>query len=213
MNPLISIIMDYFYLRQRIPILLYLYYTKFKEKEVPEDKNVIQLTLFMISLVIMGGIMGLMFRVPLPKIIPLNWHYAALLTWATFFLIYYTTALRAHLNELTAFTLSTLATVGGGWLYEIPFFHPIQMFVGYNAIFYFNGQIICLLLLAYELHKMGLKMNMKILLAGYFYLMFSGILFINWRLMARALGVFYIWIYRLPTCIFLLSLLSGVNGK
>lgn len=213
LNPIITMLQDYFYLRQRVPLLIYLYYSKFKDENEPGVEWIIELTTLLVGITTIFMVIAFMNNIPLPTLIHIDWNYSGILTWGIFFLVYYYTGLRAHMNKLTAFTLSMLATVGGGWLYEIPFFHPIKMFISYNTIFYINSQIICLLLLVYELHKMGLKMDKKIYLGALLYLAFSGVLLINYRLMARALGGLYIWSYRLPTCILLLSLLSGVNGK
>lgn len=212
-NPIVIMIQDYFYLRQRIPLLLYLYYAKYKDVEDPGTDRILKIATFMIGAIVSFVFTSLVLGVPFSSIYPLKWNYAGVLTWGIFFLIYYDMAQHSHLNKLTAFTLSTLATVGGGWLYEIPFFHPIQMFVTYNSIFYLNGQIMCLILLAYELYKIGFKPNKTIYATTLLYLTFSGMLLINWRLMARALGPLYIWTYRLPTCILLLSLLSGLKKK
>lgn len=208
-------IKDYFYLRQRIPILLYAFYTQYKEVKDSGVDNIIKIGISVIGLVVLYAFMGLISKIPISKLIHLRWEYSGILTWGIFFLVYYYFAQYSNLNKLTAFTFSTLATVGGGWLYEIPFYHPLTMFVHYNTIFYINGQIVCLILLFYELGKMGLKLNKLICITLFLFLSFSWVLFTNWLFLANALDAIHpnllSWTYRIPTCMFLISLLGGIE--
>ena len=149
--------------------------------------------------------------------IPFNWTYYGLIHWCIFFIFFYQLAIRRDMTNLKAFTLATLATLGGGWLYEVPFWYPVSMFLTRYSIFYLNTQIVCLLCLIYEIRRMGFKSNKLILTMGLIFLVFSGILSslrvvphikdtaLNHLLKAN------IWFYRVPASLFLLSLLSGVK--
>ena len=218
-NPVVSIIRDYFYLRQRIPIFIYVFYLHFKESDNPDIDGVIKT---MVSLIVLGtsyAVTGLIFGLPLKELIPITWEYPGLITWGFFFLIYYWITNKKVQNDLTAFTFATLATVGGGWLYEISFFHPLTMWMSNNEIFMINSQILCLILLAYELKKMQFKPNLIILESFTIFAVFSILLFSDFD---RLIHVFQIafnnyrlfnWFYRIPACLFLISLLGGIKSK
>ena len=122
-------------------------------------------------------------------------------------------------NSLTAFTFAMLAATGGGWLYEISFFHPLKMMMSNYTIFLSNGQIICLILLAYELKKRSFKPNRNIGIAFIIFFIFSMALFLDYRgvyiQFKRRLNnpYFFTWFCRLPVCNFLISLLGGIGNK
>jgi len=153
-NPIVLIIKDYFFLRQRIPILIYYYIVNKKMK-----------------------------------------------------------------NNLTAFTFAVLAATGGGWLYEISFFHPLKMVMSNNTIFLINGQILCLILLAYELKKMQFKPNLIILENFIIFVVFSILLFSEYDRVAYTFRLafdnpfLFRWFCRIPTCLFLISLLGGIRNQ
>jgi len=197
--------------------LIYILYKKFNGVKSPYVDKIVDASALLVAIIFSYGFTGLVLGIPFKNYIPFDWQYAGLVTWAVFFLIYYSVATKSNLNKLTAFTLSSLSVVGGGWLYEIPFFHPVRMFIDYNNIFYLNGQILILLVLAYELRKIGFKMNRTIYTTLSLYLVFSGKLSMDWRGVARAFNAiypgFYLWIYRVPTCLLLLSLLGGLRRK
>jgi len=97
--------------------------------------------------------MAFILGVPFKTLIPFTWSYSGPITWGVFFLTYFYILIQKAGNNLTSFTLATLATFGGGWLYEIPFFHPISMFLGKGFFFYNNIQIMCFLLILFEQRK------------------------------------------------------------
>ena len=208
MTVLALILGEYFYLRERLPIFLYIFYIHFKE----EDNLIIDTGIFAglltIGMITAYALIGFILKIPFKILIPFSWHYQGLLTWATFFFLCYYTSLSSTHSKLTSFTLAALATVGGGWLYEIPFYHPQSMFVLHNSIFYISGQIICLLLLAYELQKMNLKPN-KLIYGTLGLLLTNSILLFN---NISLLQPWHTWVIRIPACLFLLSLLGGINN-
>lgn len=200
---------EYYYLRQMAPIILYILYIQFKE----EDNLIINTGIFAglltIGMITAYSFTGFLLKIPFLKLIPLKWNYQGLLTWGTFFLVYYHIALRSNLNKLTSFTLTTLAAVGGGWLYEIPFVHSPIIFIPR-----LNIQVICLLLLAYELRKMGFKPNKLIYTTLTLLTAYSIHLFYNISLLENisVLRAPYTWFMRVPTCLFLISLLGGIKN-
>jgi len=211
---MIALLFDqYFYLRQRLPFILYVYYLHYNDIDNPTIDKIVNLGLSFIGAITIYTFMGLLFKIPFIYLIPFHWCYHGLLTWCIFFFLYYHLAIRKNMSTLKSFTLATLATVGGGWLYEVSFFYPITMFLTRSSIFYLNGQIICLLLLAHELKKMNFKSNKTIYLAMTLLITFSTMLFcsrsrlfIDWSWLLD-----YLWFYRVPTSLFLLSLLSGIK--
>jgi len=198
---------EYYYLRQRLPIFIYLLYVLKRRVNSPFIDTAINSALVSIGLIITYTFTGLMLKIPFQKLIPFTWHYPGLLTWGLFFPIYYYISLRAKLNKLTSFTFATLATVGGGWLYEFSFYHPLGMFIDHNTIFYLNGQILCLLLLAYELKKMGFKPNKPVYATLTLFIMYSAITSYNMSMKWPPNS----WFMRIPACLFLLSLLGGIK--
>jgi len=158
---------------------------------------------------------GLFLKVPFNKMLPLRWTYLGIIHWCIFFFLFYLLAIRKGLTTLGAFTLTTLACAGGGWLYEVPFFYIESMFVTRFSIFYINGQIVCVLLLAYELIRRRVRPNPMIYVSGAFFLAFSYYLFINST--APLYLIFANWPMRLglraPASIFLLSLMSGIEKR
>ena len=209
---------DYFYLRQRIPIFIYIFYIHFKDSDDPTIAPMIRMALTIIGGVTAYAFIGFIIdtylihfstgpKNPFYRFFPLNWSYYGMLNWGIFFIVFYYLSHTTINHKLHAFTLATLATVGGGWLYEIPFFHPIQMFIHNYALYYLDGQLICLILLAYELKKLKFKPT-KLTLATF-------ILFLTFSTLLYADKFYFIqtpWLYRLPASLFLLSLPGGIHN-
>jgi len=91
--------------------------------------------------------MGCILGIPIKTLLQFTWSYPSPITWGILFISYYYILTKKEYSPLPSFTLATMAVIGGGWLYEVPFFHPLSMFIGWDSFFYFNGQFICLLLL------------------------------------------------------------------
>lgn len=202
------ILRDYFYLRQRLPIFLYIFYIHFKKVDNSLIDTAIKTCLATIGLIFSFILTGFILKIPFTSLIPFKWHYQGPLTWGAFFLVYYRSSIRKNINKLTSFTLATLATVGAGWLYEIPFFHPPSTFTTQLSLFYINGQYLCLLLLAYEIVTMNFRPNKPIYATFFFLIIYSVLLFNNPSLLRLP---YHTWFMRIPTCLFLLSLLGGIN--
>ena len=168
---------EYFFLRQRIPIFLYVFYIHFRDLDNPIIDRIITTLLTFMGLISVYTFSGFILKIPFTDMSPFNWTYYGLIHWCIFFLFFFQLAIRRDMSDLKAFTLATLATVGGGWLYEVPFFYPESMFITRFSIFYLNTQIVCLLCLIYQIRRMGLKPNKIILTMVMVYLVFSGVLF------------------------------------
>lgn len=213
MNILALICGEYYYLRQTLPLFLYVLYIHFKEKDHPLIDALITTGLVSIGLMTTYLIFGAILKIPFMSMIPFKWSYPGPITWATLFFAYYYILTQKNQKRLKAFTLAVLVTIGGGWLYEVPFYHPLGMFLLHNSIFYVNGQIICLLLVGYELSKMAFHPNKFIYASLLLFLAFSTTLFMNRNALWRVYGsLFMRWMYRAPASLFLLSLLSGVKN-
>ena len=218
-NPFVSFLRDYFYLRQRIPIYIYVFYLHFKESDNPAIDGAIKTMVSLIGLGTAYTVTGFIFDMPFKELIPIPGGYPGLVTWGIFFLIYYWVTNKKVQNDLTAFTFATLATVGGGWLYEISFFHPLTMWMSNNTLFLINGQILCLILLAYELKKMRFKPDLIILASFIIFAVFSILLFSDYDRLNYMFKVafnnsrLFCWFLRIPACVFLISLLGGIKSK
>lgn len=210
---------DYFILRQRVPFLIYFLYMKYGELENPIIDRIIITILTFTGLISTYTIFGFIFKIPFFELMPFTWTYYGLIHWCIFFFIFYQLAIRKGMNSLKSFTLAILATVGCGWLYEVPYFHPASMFISRYALFYVNGQIVYLLLLGYELMKAGFKPNRWVWSTLILFLVFSTCLFIDkpgfWHTVEDILGSTenLMWVYRTPASLFLLSLLSGIRKQ
>lgn len=198
---------EYFYLRQRIPLFLYLFYVFYKNSDDPIIDRSIEAALVVIGALTVYAIVGFTIGIPFVNHINGGWGYQGLVTWGLFFLIGFNVCRETTPNKLTAFTLTTLAATGGGWLYEIPFFRAKAMFISLNSIFYLNAQITCLGILLYELMKGNVRPNKYIYITFSVFLVTAVLLFDN----LDALRYLHTWIMRIPTCLFLISLLGGMK--
>ena len=144
----------YCYLIHTAPLSIYVFYIIFKDICHPIIGSLTKIGLVGIGLGTTCSILGCVFGIHLEPLISFTWSYPGPVTWGLFFMTYYFILIQKEENSLTSFTLATLATVGGGWLYEVSFFHPLSMFMGrWGSYFYNNVQILCILLLSFELRK------------------------------------------------------------
>lgn len=217
MNITALIFSEYFHLRQTVPLVVYVFYARFRDVDHPIIDKLVKASMLAIGTGTIITITGCILGIPIKTLLSFTWTYPSPITWGIFFLTYCHILNRKGENNLASFTLATLATVGGGWLYEVPFFHPLSMFLSRGAFFYVNAQIICLLLLAHELMKRKFKPNKQIGATILLYFAFSIPLYINryvfWITIREILGSLdhLLWFYRIPASLFLLSLLSGVK--
>ena len=203
---------EYFFLRQRIPIFLYVFYIHYRELDHPIMDQVINTFLAFIALISIYTGLGFIMEIPFSNLIPFNWTYYGLIHWCIFFFFFFHIANRRGMSRFKSFTLATLATVGGGWLYEIPLFYPDSMFISPLSILYINGQILYLLFLGYELMRMNFRPNKIIIFMMLIFTAFSTALFLDKTIFWRFFGLYIMkWGNRVPASLFLLSLLSGIE--
>ena len=214
MNIIELIFKEYFYLRQSIPVFLYIFYIHFKDKDTQFIDAWIKTGIIGIGIGVLYFIIGNIIGIPFMDMMPLRWHYPGPITWGIFFLTYFFILTQKGNNSLASFTLATLATVGCGWLYEIPIFnleYVKSIFFTRYSIFYLNGQIMGLLFLGYEIIKRGFKPNILIYANLISFIVFSISLSLYLDFYVTGLGLNITWFYRIPASLFLISLLSGMK--
>jgi len=115
-------------------------------------------------------------------------------------------------DPVFAACFAVLSTHFGGWLYEIPFFHPASMFYSLRYPWLVNTQIVSGLFCIYLLVEKKIKANKLMLSAALWYV---------------ALSLFYIlkpphrffmpmslwWLPRVGTMTLLGSALTGIGGE
>ena len=212
-------LIDYFWLRQRIPIFFYFFYVYFKKSDNSRLSILVKSLVFFSGLTTIYFTMGYILKIPFEKLISLRWHYSGIIIWTIFFRIYYLIIRKKNYNHITAFALSIIATAGGGWLYEMPFNSKMSFIIDLNTVFLIDGQILCLLLLGYELRKRGFQINFLTCVMFSLYIIFSIMFFFNFWGIVKMFNVLsgsynlFTWLYRVPACLFLLSLLGGIENK
>ena len=165
----------YSYFLHTTPFLVYVFYIIFRDKDHPIIDTLVKTGLLAIGIGTLGSIIGCILGISLKTLFSFTWGYPGPITWGIFFITYYYILIQKQENKITAFTLATLATVGGGWLYEVPFFHPISMFLGSDSFFYLNGQILCIILLLSETRKKIYDPNPII------YIILLSCMFLSWK--------------------------------
>ena len=130
---------EYFHLRQTVPLVIYVFYAQFRDVDNPIIDKLVKASMLAIGIGTIFTIMGCILGIPIKTLLSFTWSYPGPITWGIFFLTYCYVLNRKGENNLASFTLATLATVGGGWLYEVPYFHPMSMFLSRGAFFYVNA--------------------------------------------------------------------------
>lgn len=210
---IVTFFRGYYFFRERIPFFVYAFYLFFKDVEDYRVNAFIEAFIFGLKAILFYSFLGLVFGVGFTDWIPMDWNYSGLMNWGIFFIIYYNGLIGKEKNVLTSFTISVLAVLSGGWLYEICFFHPIGMFMNYSNLFLVDSQILCIVLLGYEFWKMGFKITYKIGIAFLVFSVFSYALFIDFRFVKNIVGsgLISMWIARVPASLFLISLIGGLD--
>ena len=157
------IVFNYSYFLHTIPFLVYLFYIILRDSDHPFVDKFLKIGLIGLGIYLFYFIFNFIQGTAFKHLIPFKWLYSGLITWGCFFFIYYYILKQKGENIISSITLAVLASFGGGWLYEVSFFHPVSMFLSKDSFFYMNIQIICLVLLFFEMKIKHLKPN-KILL-------------------------------------------------
>lgn len=166
----------YSYFLHTVPLSVYVFYVIFRNVDNYIINSLIKTGLLAIGIGAITSFIACVMGIPLKSLISFNWYYYGPLHWGIFFLSYYYILLkRKEESKLASFTLATLAAAGGGWLYEVPSWHPISMFLGKGSFFYNNFQIMCILLLLFELRKKRFNPNPLI------YAILLSSMFLGWK--------------------------------
>ena len=166
----------YYYLLHTAPLSIYVFYIIFRKVDNHIINSLAKTGLLAIGIGTIASFIGCVLGIPLKSLISFNWYYNGSLHWGLFFISYYYILNRKEENKLASFTLATLATAGGGWLYEVPFWHPISMFLAPSSSFFYNNiQIFCILLLLFELRKKRFDPNPLI------YALLISSMFLGWK--------------------------------
>lgn len=205
--------------RRAIPLIIFIAQRVFTLKE--EYTEIINNTLILIIVALnVIGVYGLVFKIPFKSLFRLHWHYSGFFEWSLFIIVYLKYLMRVIGDNLYSLNYVVQCVSCGGWLYEIPFFHPMKMFFPSGTII--NTQIISIFLLLYLLYERDFKVNKKILLSLFIYVVFSIHLFIypiHW--ISKPFPFVYKifpnliyhvgWIIRIPTLIMLFTLSTGLR--
>lgn len=159
MNIIASVFSQYFYLRQTIPLFVYTFYIIFRDADNPLIDKFLKTGLKVLGICILYLSINCILGKPFQEIIPFTWSYSGPITWGLLFFNCFYVLKGKKENTLTSFTIAMLAVVGGGWLYEVSFFHPVSMFLGKESFFYINIQIICWIFLFVEMKIKSIKLN------------------------------------------------------
>ena len=148
---------NYSYFLHTIPFFVYLFYIVLRDSDHPLVDKILKIGLKGLGIYLFYFIYNYIQGTSLNKLIPFKWSYPAPIIWGCFFFIYYYILRQKEEKIITSITLAILATFGGGWLYEVSFFHPVSMFLGKGSFFYVNIRFICLILLYVEVMIKQLK--------------------------------------------------------
>ena len=117
-------------------------------------------------------------------------------------------------DHVFAACFAVLSTHFGGWLYEVPFWHPTTMFYSFRYPWVVNTQILSGVFCVYLLWKRGFKVNKTMIYAVLGYVMMSffwGIL-VNPIYQTQGSRGFW-WVPRVGTMFLLWSALTGIVGE
>lgn len=186
--------MNYFYWRQHIPIYLILFYIISKLIKFDISKISGYIIIFTASIFIIYSY-------------PVNiW---VSIEWAIYMIISYWYSLKKR-NELFALTYSILSATFGGWIYEIPYFHPTFMFYDLSCPLYLHSQIISGIFMIGMLIKEKMKINKYIIIA--FIVFVISEIFFYIRVNYYKQLYFDLFLFsRLGIMFLLLSFLNGLN--
>lgn len=216
---MINLTSEYFYFRRIIPFMIFIIHRIIilKEEHMKIINNFIILIIILLNIISM---FGMIFKIPFKSLFNLHWHYSGLCEWSIFIIIYLKYLMHIINDNLYSLNYVIQCVSCGGWLYEIPFFHPIQMFFTKGSII--NIQIVSIFLLIYLLYERDFKINDRILISLLVYILFSIHLFIypNCWVSKPFPFVYEIfpklvyctqWIVRIPTLIMLFTLSTGLR--
>ena len=113
-------------------------------------------------------------------------------------------------DHVFAACFAVLSTHFGGWLYEIPFFHPATMFFSSRYPWLVNMQIVSGVFCGFLLWKRGFKRNKTMVWAVLGYVAVSLFWIADYHIY---FPVRLWWVPRVGTMILLWSTLTGIKGE
>ena len=186
--------MSYFYLRQQIPILLMMFYivNRLLENEW---------RIFMGNIVIFIASIFIIYLYPENMLVALEW--------VIYILLSYLYLIKKR-DVLFSLTYSILSSSFGGWLYELPYFHPTFMFYDSSCPLYIHTQLLSGIFIFFMLIKEKVKLN-KIIIYSFIFFIISEMFFYFKVSYYKQVFLDLFLLSRLGIMILLFSFLTGLN--
>ena len=185
--------MNYFHWRQGIPLIIMFIYVLNKYFERKINKIIGYVIIFGASIYIIYSY---------PKNIWVS------LEWSIYLVLSYWYLIKKR-DILFSITYSILSSCFGGWLYEIPYFHPIFMFYDLSCPLYIHTQILSGVFIFCMLIKQ-IKLNKKIIYAIIIFILSELFFYIRVNYY-KQMYVDLFLLSRLGVMLLLFSFLTGLN--
>ena len=191
-----NILAEYMLLRQLVPFVVLCFF--FASKMVNHKA--------FSTMFVLGSSLVLMASFPKPYVARL---------WVAYCLIVYSYACHVSGDHVFAACYAILSAHFGGWLYEVPFWHPASMFYSFRYPWVVNTQIISGVFCAWLLLKRDVKVNKTMFLAILGYVAVSVMYILD---PTKMIDRFYTaaslwWLPRLGTMFLLGASLTGIKGE
>ena len=188
-----NILADYMLLRQLVPFVVLCFF--FASKTVNHKA--------FSTIFVLGSSLVLMASFPKPYVARL---------WVAYCLIVYSYACHVSGDHVFAACYAILSAHFGGWLYEVPFWHPASMFGSYRYHWVINTQILSGVFCAWLLKQREIKVNKTMLSAilGYISVSVFYILKPSTRVF---MSVQLWWLPRVGVMFLLGSIITGIVGE
>jgi len=133
--------------------------------------------------------------------------------WVAYCLVVYSYACHVSGDHVFAACYAILSAHFGGWLYEVPFWHPPSMFGSFRYPWVVNTQILSGVFCAWLLKKREIKVNKTMLYAilGYIATTFLFIFFKPSHRVFFGVGIW--WLPRVGVMFLLGSIITGIVGE
>ena len=181
------------FLRQLVPVVVLCFF--FASKKITNK--------FFSTIFVFGSSIVLLFSFPKTEVA---------LLWISYCLVVYIFGCLVFGDHVLAACYAISSAHFGGWLYEIPFWHPTSMFYSFHYPWVINTQILSGVFCVWLLNKREVKANKTMLLAifGYVSVLWFWVLKLRYRLF-RTVPLW--WMPRLGVMFLLGSILTGINGE
>ena len=188
---MLELLGEYMLLRQLVTPIVFMFWFVSKKYRYEE-----------ISLIFVLGIStGLLYVYPKLEV-------AAL--WAVFCYVMFLYGERVSGDHVFAACFAVSSAHFGGWLYEIPFFHPASMFYSFRYPWLVNTQIISGLFCVWLLAKRKIEANRTMLYGSIIYVLVTLFWLSGYRIY---FPVRLWWLPRVGVMIPLWSTLTGIKGE